>query len=130
MSTPFTHRNLDEVDDVAAKHGFGHIGEARFANAALETEQTGVSHHRLRPEARQAFGHRHEEAEEVYVVIAGSGRIKLDDDVVELATLDAVRMSPGVMRALEAGPDGMEVLAFGARNADDRGEVVSEWWSD
>ena len=126
----YSHTNLNDVEDAAAKHGFSHIGEARFANSDLDTEQTGVSFHRLKANARQAFGHRHEEAEEVYVVIAGSGRAKLDEEVVELSDRDALRVSAGVMHALEAGPDGLEVLAFGPRRPDDRGEIVTDWWSD
>ena len=128
MAAPYKLTNLNEVEDSAAKFGFGHVGEARFANSDLETEQTGVSVHRLKPDARQAFGHRHEEAEEVYVVIGGSGRVKLDDEVVELRDRDAIRISAGVMRALEAGPEGLEVLAVGPLRTDDRGEVVNDWW--
>jgi mannose-6-phosphate isomerase-like protein (cupin superfamily) len=78
---------------------------------------------------RQPFGHRHDKAEEVYVVIAGSGRVKLDDEIVDIAGRDAVRVAPGVMRAFEAGSDGMELLAFGAHHDGD-GEVVQGWWSD
>ena len=126
----YGHTNLNDVEDMAAKHGFGHVGEARFANSDLATEQTGISVHKLKPNARQAFGHRHEEAEEVYVVIAGSGRAKLEDEIVELRDRDALRVSAGVMHALEAGPDGLEVLAFGPRRADDRGEIVTDWWTD
>ncbi|HEV2074907.1 MAG TPA: hypothetical protein VGR10_01570, partial [Thermoleophilaceae bacterium] len=73
MPAPYTHRKLSEVEDSAAKFGFGEVQEARFANADLETEQTGLSYHRVKPGKRQAFGHRHDEAEEVYVVISGSG---------------------------------------------------------
>ena len=130
MAAPYTLKNLNEVEDSAAKFGFGHVGEARFANSDLETQQTGISFHRLKPNARQAFGHRHEDAEEVYAVIAGSGRVKLDDEVIDLSDHDAVRISAGVMRALEAGPDGLEVLAFGPRRADDRGEMEADWWTD
>ena len=130
MAAPYTLTNLNDVEDSAAKFGFGHVGEARFANSDLETEQTGVSVHRLKPGARQAFGHRHEEAEEVYVVIAGSGRVKLDDDIVEVGDRDAIRISAGTMHALEAGPEGLEVLAFGPRRPDDRGEMVTDWWTD
>jgi mannose-6-phosphate isomerase-like protein (cupin superfamily) len=130
MPAPYKLTNLNEVEDSAAKFGFGHVGEARFANSDLQTEQTGLSVHRLKPDARQAFGHRHENAEEVYVVIGGSGRVKLDDEVVELRDRDAIRISAGVMRALEAGSDGLEVLAFGPLRTDDRGEVVTDWWQD
>ena len=129
MSAPYTLKRLTEAEDSAAKHGHGDMGEARFATGDLEAERTGVSFHRLRPRARQPFGHRHEEAEEIYVVVAGSGRIKLDDEVVELSRLDAVRMAPSVVRNLEAGPDGLEILAFGPRHAGDA-EVLPGWWSD
>jgi mannose-6-phosphate isomerase-like protein (cupin superfamily) len=78
---------------------------------------------------RTPFGHRHEEAEEVYVVLGGDGRIKLDDEIIEVGTLDAVRVAPGVIRAFEAGPGGIEVLAFGARHDGD-GELIQDWWSD
>ncbi|MBA2476798.1 MAG: cupin domain-containing protein [Actinobacteria bacterium] len=129
MPAPYTLRKLTEVEDSAAKFGYDHIQEARFANAELEVEGTGVSHHRLRPDKRQPFGHKHEHAEEVYVVLAGSGRVKLDDDIVELEALDAIRVAPGVTRAFEAGPEGIELLAFGARHERD-GEVIKDWWSD
>ena len=75
----FTLKNLDEVQDSAPKFGTDEVMEARFASRDLETEDTGVSHHRVKPSKRQAFGHKHENAEEVYVVIRGSGRVKLDD---------------------------------------------------
>jgi len=43
--------------------------------------------------------------------------------------LDAVRVSPAVTRAFEAGPDGLEVLAFGPHHEGD-GELIPGWWSD
>jgi len=104
--------------------------EAHFASNDYEAERTGFSHIRVKPGKRQPFAHRHEETEEVYVVVAGSGRAKLDDDVLELERLDAIRISPGVMRCFEGGDEGIELLAFGPRNKDDRGEVVTGWWSD
>ena len=103
--------------------------EARFAKDELEAEQTGVSYQRLKPGKRQAFAHRHERAEEVYVVLRGSGQAKLDDQLVELRTLDAIRVAPGVTRAFQAGPDGLELLAFGPRHDGD-GDVLPGWWSD
>lgn len=126
--TTYTHVNLESVEDSAAKHGFGETGEARFATGDLGAERTGISFHRLKPGRRQSFGHRHEEAEEVYVVVAGSGRVKLDDEVRELVALDAVRVAPPVTRCFEAGDDGMEVLAVGARHAGD-GEILPGWWT-
>jgi mannose-6-phosphate isomerase-like protein (cupin superfamily) len=130
MSAPYTHLNLADVEDSAVKFGFAESQETRFANEDLETEQTGLSHHRVKPGRRQAFGHRHDDVEEVYVVLSGSGRVKLDDDIVELKRLDAVRVSPGVARAFEGGEDGLELLAFSPRRTDDRGEILQDWWTD
>jgi mannose-6-phosphate isomerase-like protein (cupin superfamily) len=129
MPSPFTHKKLNEVKDSAPEFGVGDGMEARFAKDDLDAEQTGVSHHRLAAGKRQPFAHKHEQAEEVYVVIAGSGRVKLDDEIVEIETLDAIRVSPGVTRAFEAGDDGIEVLAMGARHDGD-GEIIPNWWSE
>lgn len=129
MHNPFTHKKLTDVKDSAPEFGIGEVQEARFANDDLDAERTGVAHVRLKPGKRSPFGHKHEEAEEVYVVIAGSGRMKLDDEIIEIETLDAIRVSPEVIRAFEAGEDGIEVLAVGARHDGD-GEVVPGWWSD
>jgi mannose-6-phosphate isomerase-like protein (cupin superfamily) len=126
---PFTVVKLTDVEDLAAKHGFSELQEARFANEALGTEQTGVMHLRLKPGVRQPFAHRHKLAEEVYVALSGSGRVKLDDEIVDVGALDAIRVAPGVTRAFEAGPDGLELLAFGARHAGDA-EMVPDWWTD
>jgi mannose-6-phosphate isomerase-like protein (cupin superfamily)/quinol monooxygenase YgiN len=120
---------LADVPDSAGPGGFGDMGEARFANDPLETRATGVSLQRLNPGARQPFGHRHHRAEEVYVVLAGDGRVKLDDEIVELTTRDAIRVAPGVARAFEAGPDGLELLACGPRHRGD-GDVLMGWWRD
>jgi mannose-6-phosphate isomerase-like protein (cupin superfamily) len=125
----YTHKKLTDVEDSAAKFGVGEIQEVRFANKDLDAEHTGVSHQRLRPGKRGAFAHKHEQAEEVYVVLSGSGRIKLDDEIVEIEKLDAIRVAPGVIRAFDAGPDGLELLAVGARHEGD-GEVIPGWWTD
>jgi mannose-6-phosphate isomerase-like protein (cupin superfamily) len=130
MPGAYTHRNLTKVEDSAAKFGFGETQETRFANDDLETDQTGLSHHRIKPGKRQAFAHRHDEAEEVYVVLSGAGRVRLDDEILELKSLDAVRVSAGVIRAFEAGEDGLEILAFGPRHTEDRGEIIDDWWTD
>jgi mannose-6-phosphate isomerase-like protein (cupin superfamily)/quinol monooxygenase YgiN len=126
---PYTIQALTDIDDSAAKFGFGEIGEARFASEHLAAQQTGVSHHHMRPGKRQAFGHRHEQAEEVYVVLSGAGRVKLDDDIVEIGPRDAIRVAPPVIRAFEAGPEGLELVAFGPRRRGD-GELLQDWWSD
>jgi mannose-6-phosphate isomerase-like protein (cupin superfamily) len=85
--------------------------------------------HRLKPGKRQAFGHKHDEAEEVYVVLSGSGRVKLGNEIVELTPLDAIRVAPGLMRAFEADDRGLLWLAFGQRHDGD-GEIVQGWWGD
>ena len=123
----YTHKNLDDVQDSAPKFGFGETGEARFATGALDAERTGFSLHRVKPNKRQGVAHRHEDAEEVYVVTSGSGRMKLDDEIIELKRLDAIRVAPRVARGFEAGPDGLEVLAFGARHEGD-GEILQDFW--
>jgi mannose-6-phosphate isomerase-like protein (cupin superfamily) len=129
MPAPFTHKKLTDVKDSAPEFGMEEVQEARFAKKDLDAEKTGVSHHRLKPGQRTPFGHKHEDAEEVYVVIGGSGRMKLDDEIVEVTRLDAIRVSPEVIRAFEAGDEGIEVLAVGARHDGD-GEVIPGWWSD
>jgi mannose-6-phosphate isomerase-like protein (cupin superfamily) len=126
---PHTIKNIEEVEDMAAKHGLGELGEARFAREDLQATATGLSHQRLRPGKRQSFGHRHEQAEEIYLVLSGSGRVKLDEEIVEIKRLDAIRVSPETMRAFEAGPEGLELVAFGAHHGGD-GEMVQGWWSD
>ena len=129
MAAPFTLKNLAEVDDSAPKFGYAEVQEARFAKDELEAEQTGVSYQRVKPGKRQAFAHRHERAEEVYVVLGGSGQAKLEDQLVELRALDAIRVAPGVTRAFQAGPEGLELIAFGPRHDGD-GDVLPGWWSD
>jgi mannose-6-phosphate isomerase-like protein (cupin superfamily) len=129
MRNPFTHKKLTEVKDSAADFGHGDAMEARFAGADLEAEKTGFSFHRLKPGKRQPFGHRHEEAEEVYVVIRGDGLLKLDDEIIEVETLDAIRVSPEVTRAFEAGGEGLEVIVFGPSHKGD-GELDPGFWSD
>src|SRR5262249_8159776 len=123
MSAPHTQINLDEVEDVAPGNGFGERWEARVARAALDAEQTGVTHFRLRAGKRSPFSHRHGNAEEIYVILAGAGRVKLDDDLFAVRARDAIRVAPGVARAFEAGPDGLEFLAFGPHLEGD-GELV------
>ena len=127
--TDYTLKKLTDVEDSAPKFGYGDTQEARFAQGDLDAEHTGVSHHRLKAGRRQGFAHRHENAEEIYVVLAGSGRVKLDDDIVELGPLDAIRVAPSVIRRFEAGPEGLELLAVGPHHDGD-GEVLPHWWSD
>ena len=125
----YTKLNLRDVEDMAVKHGFSEHQEARFPRRELGAERTGVAYIVIKPGRRSAFGHRHREAEEVCVVLAGSGRVKLDDELVDLAPLDAVRVSPGVARAFEADDNGLEMLVFGA-HVDGDGEMIQNFWGE
>jgi len=122
-------KNLREVEDMAVKHGFSETQEARFPRSDLGAESTGLAYHVVRPGKRQAFAHRHDEAEEVSVVLSGTGRVKLDDEVIEIGPMDAIRIAPRVTRAFEAGPNGLELLVFGPHHAGDS-EMVQGFWAD
>lgn len=124
----YTLVNLGEVEDLAPEHGIEGL-ESRFARTALGMEKGGVSLLRLSPGFRVPFGHRHGEQEEVYVLLSGGARMKLEDEVVELRPLDAVRVPGAVARSMEAGPDGAEILAFGAPDTQNRdAELVPGFW--
>ncbi|HEY7836528.1 MAG TPA: cupin domain-containing protein [Solirubrobacteraceae bacterium] len=125
----YTIRNLATTADSAPKFGFGESGEAHFPREELQARTIGLAYHMLKPGMRSPFGHRHEEAEEVYVVISGDGRMRLDDEIVDITALDAIRVAPRVARAFEAGPKGLTVLAFGPRHESD-GEMLHEFWKD
>ena len=129
MPDAFTKTSLAAVDDAAPGNGFGDRWEARVARQALAAESTGVTLFRLFPGKRSPFTHRHTEAEEVYVVLSGSGRVKLDGEMFDVGPLDAIRVAPATARAFEAGPDGLEFLAFGAHHPGD-GEPVEDPWTD
>ena len=124
MSRPHTQINLADVQDAAPAGGFGDRWEARVD---LDAEQTGVTHFRLRPGRRSPFAHRHARAEEVYVILAGTGRVKLDDEIADVRRLDAIRIAPAVVRAFEAGPDGLEFLVFGPHHEADGKQVDDTW---
>lgn len=126
----YTIKNLREVEDMAPKFGFSEVQEARFPREDLESETIGLAFHIVRPGKRQAFAHRHEQAEEIYVILSGRGRIKLDGDVREVGPLDAIRVSPPVTRAFEAGPEGLELLVFGPRHAGDGDILRDDFWQD
>ena len=128
----YTKRNLKaEVDDQAPAFGMSPSLEYRVARDDLELEESGVSYLRLGPGFRMPFGHRHAKQEEVYVLLSGSARLKLGDDVVALGPLDAVRIGKDTMRALEGGPDGAELILLGAPSTGPGdAETVQDWWPE
>jgi mannose-6-phosphate isomerase-like protein (cupin superfamily) len=127
--TNFTSKNLFEVDNLAADRGDGF--EARFARSAIESEHLGVSYFSAPPNFRSPFGHSHREQEEAYVIVSGSGRMRLDDEVIELKPWDVVRVAPKVVRAFESGPEGLVYIAVGNdRPEGGDGEMVKDFWTD
>jgi hypothetical protein len=125
----YTVKNLRQVENMAEKFGMGNGLEARFASGSLDLSKLGLSYQRLEPNFRIPFGHKHGEQEEVYVILSGSARLKLDDEVVELKQWDAVRVPGEVTRNFEGGPGGAEVLAIGAPLTKDT-EMLQGWWTD
>ena len=130
----FTRRNLrDDLDDVGPKFDGAPDLEFRAATGALGFDRSGLGYQRLPAGYRFPYGHTHAAQEEVYVVVRGSGRMKVDDDIVELREWDAVRVPPGAWRGYEAGPEGLEILVIGAPNLgenpreDVRGQ--RDWWA-
>jgi uncharacterized cupin superfamily protein len=129
MSTGYARINIDDVDDLAAQSGMQELGEARYLRQDVGAQGIGLTYYRMNPGRRAGVGHRHREAEEMYVVLSGSGRVKVDDEVSELRARDVVRVAPESVREFEAGPDGMELLATGAHVEGD-GEMLQDWWTD
>jgi mannose-6-phosphate isomerase-like protein (cupin superfamily) len=126
---PFTIVNMLELDDSVSGRIEGL--EGRFARAHLDSRDLGVSHFRYAPNLRASTGHRHGQQEEVYIVVAGAGRILLDDAVHELHEWDVVRVAPEVVRAFAAGPDGLDLIAIGGPKPEGRdGEMVEVVWPD
>ena len=125
----FTIKNLMDVEDSAA--GRDQDIEARFGRKHLDSEHLGVSYFRYGRGFRPPFGHRHREQEEAYVVVGGSGRMRIGDEVIELRRWDAVRVAPGVVRAFEGGPEGLELIAIGSdRPEGGDGEMIQDFWTD
>jgi uncharacterized cupin superfamily protein len=125
----FTIVNLKDTEDAASARSPDL--EARFARKHLDSKHLGVSYFRYAPGYRSPMGHSHREQEEVYVVLGGSGRIKLDDEILPLRQWDVVRVAPETVRALEAGPDGLEVIAIGSdRPEGGDGIPAPDWWTD
>ncbi len=125
----YTKVNIkEELDNSAEQYGLEGF-EARFARKAMGLEQFGFSYQKFGPSWRQPFGHVHREQEELYLVINGSGRAKVDDDIVELRQWDALRVPAGATRQFESGPDGLEYVAIGGNPAGDA-EMINGWWAD
>jgi uncharacterized cupin superfamily protein len=126
----YTLLNLKrDVEDAGERFGYAPNMEARFARKALGLEQSGLSYFKLAPGFRVPFGHLHTEQEEIYLLLTGSARVKLGDEILDLQPMDAVRIPPSTMRGFEAGPEGAEILAFGAPNTDNKDlEMDQEFW--
>ncbi len=122
--------NLGDVEDAAPKFGMPEGMSTRFPKGELGCEKVALSHQTLAPNMRGPFGHRHVEQEELYVILSGGGRMKLDEEVVEIRARDVIRVAPQTMRAFESGPEGLEMLAIGSPIGGDRGEIVPGWWSE
>jgi uncharacterized cupin superfamily protein len=116
MTTTASHTiiNLDDVEDMAPKFNLGDVQEARFAGTALGLQQLGLLDLRMKPDQSAPFAHHHEQQEELYVVVSGSGTIRLDDEQFEIREGDAIRIAPPVVRSLASGPGGLRIFCFGA----------------
>ena len=127
----YTKANVrEDVENQAPKFEMPDELDARFARSAIGGKTLGLSLMKLDPNFRIPFGHKHEHQEEVYVVVRGSGRVKVEDEIVELREWDAIRFDENTMRNMEAGPDGLEFLAFGAGDDPLDAEMVQGWWRD
>jgi quercetin dioxygenase-like cupin family protein len=121
--------NLLDIEDSTGGRAPGL--EGRFARTPLGSRDLGISHWRYAPATRSPMSHSHREQEEAYVVVAGSGRVRLDDEVREVREWDVVRVAPTVLRAFEAGPDGLELIAVGGPKPEGGDGVMSDApWPD
>ena len=132
---PYTLTNIRaDMEDLGPKFDGAPGLEFRAATKALQLEKSAVSYQRIPPGYRFPYGHTHATQEEVYVVVRGSGRMKLDDEIVDVEEWDAVRVPPGTWRGYEAGPEGLEILVIGAPNLGEapREDVDGQrdWWAD
>jgi len=127
----YTKLNLrEDIEDQSPKFGI-HEMEFRSARVPLELENSGLSFLRLDPDYRVPFGHHHNQQEEIYILVGGSAKLKLDDEILELKPWDAVRVHKDTMRNFEGGPEGAEIIAFGAPKTDPGdGPMEQGWWTD
>jgi mannose-6-phosphate isomerase-like protein (cupin superfamily) len=124
----YTLKNMMEIKNLAE----GRMpGEARFARSSIDSEHLGISYFKMEPSFRQPFGHSHAEQEEVYLVLEGSGQVRLGEEIVELKPWDVLRVAPEVVRAFESGPDGLVYVAVGNdRPEGGDGNMVQDFWND
>ena len=123
MTSDYAIKNFDDIEPAGAEGIDG-----RFSRKFLESTELGVSRWRYEP-GSQTPGHRHGVQEEVYAVISGSGRIKLDDEIIEVKQWDVIRVAPNVARGFEAGPEGLEIIAAGGSKPEGGdGELVEGHW--
>ena len=124
MASDYAIKNFEDIEPSGAEGIDG-----RFSRKFLDSTELGVSRWRYEP-GRQVPGHRHEVQEEVYTIIRGSGRVKLDDEIIEIKQWDVIRVAPNVARGFEAGPDGLEIIAAGGSKPDGGdGVLVEDHWS-
>jgi mannose-6-phosphate isomerase-like protein (cupin superfamily) len=128
MTNRYSKINFGDVADMYAQYGMQTHGEARYLREDVGAETIGVSLYKLRPGKRTGFAHRHKAVEEIYVVLSGSGQVKIDNELIELARHDVIRVGPEPVREFEAGSDGLELLATGGHAPGD-GETIESWWT-
>jgi len=134
-TVPFTLTNVKaDLEDLGSNFDGAPDLEFRAAGKALGLEQCGLCYQRIPPDYRFPYGHTHKEQEEIYVIVRGSGRMKLDEQIVDVREWDVVRVPPGTWRGYEGGPEGLELLVFGApnlgENPRDDVEGQRDWWAD
>ncbi len=126
----YTIKNLMDIEDAASGRAQG--VQARFARSHIDSEHIGLTRITYEPDVRSPMGHSHREQEEVYLLLAGSGQMKLDDDIVELRQWDVVRVAPATVRAMHSGPEGLDLIAIGSDRPEGGDGVVApaDWWED
>ncbi len=127
----YTIKNFKtDIEDQAPRFGTSPETEARFGRVGLECEKVGVTYLRYGPNYHSPSGHKHKTQEEVYVVVSGSARVKVDDEIHDLKQWDAIRVSKETMRGFSAGPEGVELIAIGAPGGPGDAETTEDWWTD
>jgi mannose-6-phosphate isomerase-like protein (cupin superfamily) len=127
-----TVKNLKEIENQGVKFGLDENDiQLRMAKDPLETENCGISYVRLGSGWRTPFGHTHKTQEEIYILVNGSARMKIEDEIVDLKPFTAVRVSPATMRSYEGGPEGAELIVIGTpKTGPGDADTVQGWWSD